>query len=62
MLFQPRKVGAISLQNSSFSSSSVVFFPIFPVFRKVLKTGVVFLAVAGGCLVDGYPVFLFIFG
>ena len=33
LLFQPRKVGAISLQNSSFSSSSYyssVFFPIFP--------------------------------
>ena len=37
LLFQPRKVGAISLQNSSFSSSSV-FFPIFPVSRTVPKT------------------------
>ena len=41
LLFQPRKVGAISLQNSSFSSSSYyssVFFPIFPVSRTVPKT------------------------
>ena len=41
LLFQPQKVGAISLQNSSFSS---VFFPIFPVSRKVPKTGVIFVA------------------
>ena len=28
-----------------------VFFPIFPVSRIVPKTGVVFVAAAGGCLV-----------
>ena len=49
LLFQPRKVGAISLQNSSFSS---VFFSIFPVSRKIRKTGIVFVASAGGCLVE----------
>ena len=45
VLFQPRKVRAISLQNSSFSS---VFTLIFPISRKVPKTGVVFVATAGG--------------
>ena len=46
-MFQPRNVAAISLQNSSFSA----FFLNFPVSRKVPKTGVVFVAAAGGCLV-----------
>ena len=49
-LFQPRKVGAISLQNSSFSSI-LQCLPDFCRFPKSSENGVVFVAAAGGCLV-----------
>ena len=49
LLFQPQKIGSIRLQNSYFSS---VFLPIFPVSQNIPKTRIVFVAAAGGCLVE----------